>query len=78
MKHIDTITLIYKSIQEKHLPVYVETSDNKTWHVTTKDHLLSLHQFHSRQSAVEFCKYLDLKILAFVKHKNLKYEAIFD
>jgi len=78
MKILDTTTLIYKSLQEKHLPVYVETSDNKTWHVTTKDHLLSLHQFSNRQAAVEFCRYLDLKILAFVRHKELNLEGIYD
>lgn len=75
---MDTTTLIYKSIQQKHLPVYVETLDNDTWHVTTKDHLLSLHQFKTRKDAVNFCRHLDLKILAFVMHKELDNEIIFD
>jgi hypothetical protein len=77
MNKIDSITILYKAVQQKHLPVYVETVDNKIWHVTTKDHLLSLHNFRSRESAVEFCKYLDLKILAFVVHKDLD-EGIFE
>lgn len=69
MKPIDSLTKIYKKIQEKNLSVYIETDKSKTYNVTCKDHHLVIHSFTSREAAVAFCKYLGINIIAFVNHK---------
>jgi hypothetical protein len=68
MKFYDTLTQLYKNIQKKDLPVYIETEDHKKFYVTTQDHYF-VHSFNSRKEAVDFCKFLELKIVAFVTHK---------
>lgn len=69
MKYYDSLTKIYKKLQEKDLSVYVETDKSKRYYVTCKDHHLVIHTFDNRQQAVDFCKYLGLNIIAYVSHK---------
>ncbi len=69
MKFYDALTLSYKKIQEGNLSVYVETDSSKKYHVTSRDHHVSIHTFDSREKAVEFCRFLDIKIIAFINHK---------
>lgn len=69
MKYYDSLTKIYKKLQEKNLAVYVETDKSNKYHVTCKDQHLVLHSFESRQQAVDFCKYLGINIIAFVTYK---------
>lgn len=65
----DSLTKIYKKIQEKDLNVYVETDKSKRYNVVCKDQHMIIHTFNSRQQAVDFCKYLELNIIAYVSHK---------
>lgn len=69
MKFYDALTLSYKKIQEGNLNVYIETDNSKRFHITTKDHHISIHNFESREKAVEFCRFLGIKIIAFINHK---------
>lgn len=69
MKKIDALTKIYKKIQEQNLSVYVETDNSKRYYVTCKDHHLVIHNFDTRQQAIDFCKYLGLNIIAYISHK---------
>lgn len=69
MKSFDDLTKIYKKIQEGNLSVYIETDKSKRYNVTCREHHLTIHSFNSRQKAIEFCKYLNLNIIAYVTHK---------
>lgn len=67
----DVLTQIYKKIQQKDLSVYIETSDDKSYNVMTKDHHTLVHTFNSREKAMWFCRSLDLNVLGFVRHKPI-------
>lgn len=69
MKSYDTLTKIFKKIQEGTLSVYIETDSTKRYNVTCKDHHMIIHTFDNRQKAVDFCKFLNFNIIAFVNHK---------
>jgi|688.fasta_scaffold1321353_2 hypothetical protein len=77
MKSCDILTQIYKKIQQKDLSVYIET-DNNAYNVMTKDHHTLIHTFDSKEKAVNFCRSLDLNILAYVKNKPLPAGNIFE
>lgn len=65
----DTILKMYKKLQNKTLSVYIETDKSKKYHVTDKDQHISLYSCNSREKAVNFCRLLDINIIAFVTHK---------
>lgn len=71
MNFYDTITKIYKRLQDKKLSVYIESYKNeKDKHiVTTFDDHITIHTFNTRENAVEFCKYLNINIIAYITHK---------
>lgn len=69
MKFYDNFTKILKKIQEGNLSVYIETDSSKKYNIISGDHHLSIHTFDSREKAVEFCRFLNIKIIAFVNHK---------
>lgn len=68
-KKFDSITRVYKKLQEKELFVYVENFGTNRYSITCSDHHTTLHTLNSRKEAVEFCNFLNLNIIAFVTHK---------
>lgn len=69
MKSFDDLTNLYKKIQDCDLPVYIEWDSDDKYFVTSKEFGTSIHVFDTRKDAVDFCKFLQLNIIAFVKHK---------
>lgn len=69
-KFIDIDTKIYKAIADGNLSVYIETLDDCRWRVTTSDHYISLNQFQSREDAIDWCRFLGLNILAYMRYKD--------
>ena len=69
MKSFDDLTKLYKKIQDCDLPVYIESDSDDKYFVTSKEFGRSIHVFDTRKDAVDFCKFLQLNIIAFIKHK---------
>lgn len=69
MNKRDPLTKIYKKLQDKNLSAYIETDKSKRFHVTDKDHHISFYSCNSKETAIQFCKELDINIIAFVNHK---------
>lgn len=69
MIKVDSLTKIYKKLQEKNLSVYIETDKSKKYKVTCKDHHVTIHTLDSRKQALDFCKFLGLNVIAYIIHK---------
>lgn len=71
MKFYDSLTKIYKKLQDKTLSVYIESyvNEKNKYLVTTLDDHITLHIFNSRENAIKFCNDLNINILAYITHK---------
>lgn len=69
MSKRDPLTKIYKQLQEKNLSAYIETDKSKRYHVTDNKHHISFYSCNSKETAIQFCKELDINIIGFVNHK---------
>jgi hypothetical protein len=74
VKTYDLKTQTYKLIQQKNLPVRIE-SDNYSWKVVA-DKNVFLHEFNSKDKAILFCRELGFQITAYITPKET--ESLFD
>lgn len=69
MNNYDSLTKIYKRLQDKTLSAYIETDKSKQYHVTDKEQHISFYSCNSKENAIQFCRELNINIIGFINHK---------